>query len=168
MTSPNGHAVLGPRRLRVTYDTLTYTVAAPDGETAALAGYRRGAGCPISVEIEVEGAYAEYSEDRPSDEDQASMTTERYVAIAMRAARLLRRNLLCAVLPGLDRQVADVLAADGGPWESILVELDWWDAPGATTKGEVHAGVQSPSTGSPASPDSSAPTTGSRSRTAKP
>jgi len=167
MASPNGAAGLGARRLRVSYDTLTYAVEGTDGATTSLAGYRRGPGCPISVEIEVEGAYAEYSEDRPPADAETEMTTERYVAASMRAARLLRRNLLLAVVPGLDRAAADLFASDGGPWESILVELDWWAAPEAVPEGEAAAGDPSPSSGSPASPDSSAATTGSRSPRSK-
>jgi hypothetical protein len=156
----------GARRLTLRYDTLSYALETPDGETVTLAGYRRGAGCPISVEIEVESAWAEWSEDSPSGQQQAELTTHRYLAATMRAERLLRRNLLLAVLPGLEQKAADMLAVDQGPWESILVELGWWQpAEEARPAGEAAAGGPGPSTGSPASPDSSAPTTGSRSRT---
>lgn len=169
MASPNGIAMLGaPRRLRVTHDTLTYTVETPDGETVSLAGYKRGPGCPISVEIEVEGAWAEWSEDTPTADERSSLTPHRYLAKTMRAERMLRRNLLLAALPGLDQTVADVLSNDGGPWESILVDLGWWQPTEATPdEGEAQAADPSPSTGSAASPDSSAPTTGSRSRTSR-
>lgn len=156
MPGPNGVALIGgARRLRVTYETKTYQIETPDGETVALAGYVRGAGCPISVEIEVEGAWAEWSEDSPTNDDHASLTAHRYLAKTNRAERLLRRNLLCAVIPGLATEAADVLAADAGPWEAVLVELGWWQPAEQPSEGEAAAGDSSPSTGSPASPDSS-------------
>jgi len=163
MASPNGVTTLGARRLRVTYDTITYTVETPDGETVALAGYKRGTGCPISVEIEIEGAWAEWSEDSPSAEQRETATPHRYMAAMMRAERLLRRNLLCAALPGLEQAAADVLAADGGPWEGILAELGWWQQTEATAEGEAEAGAVTASTGEPASPASS-PSTRARTR----
>jgi hypothetical protein len=169
MASPNGVTLLGAsRRLRVTYDTITYTVETPDGETVSLAGYKRGAGCPISVEIEVEGAWAEWSEDTPTDTDRTALTPHRYLAKTMRAERMLRRNLLLAAVPGLDHAAADVLSNDGGAWEPILIELGWWTTTTeASTEGEAVAADPSPSTGSAASPDFSPPSTASRSRTSK-
>jgi hypothetical protein len=171
MASPNGTAA--SRRLRVTYDTLTYTVELGSGETVALAGYRRGTASPISVEIEVEGAWAEWSEETPSDDERAALTEHRYLAKRLRADRLLRQNLLCAVLVDeqgkpLSKEIAAVLASDAGPWESVLVDLGWWTViREATTTGEANAGEPALSTGSPALPDSSARTTDSRSRTVK-
>lgn len=167
MSDQNGTALLplARRPLRVVSETITYPIETDDGETVTLAGYRRGPGCPITIEIEVEGAWAEWSEDSPTDEDRAALTSHRYLAKTMRAERLLRRNLLCAVIPGLDQRVADVVAADGGPWEGILAELGWWQKAGDSAEGEAGAGDSSPPIGSPASPDSSAPTTASRSRT---
>lgn len=165
MPGPNGSQ---SRVLRISSETISYPVEAADGETTMLNGYVKGAGCPISVEIEVENAWAEWSEDSPSDDARATMTPQRYLAAAMRAERLIRRNLLCAVIPGLDRASADVLASDGGPWEQLLVELGWWTARAeAPPEGEAGAGDPIPSTGSPASPGSSERTTASRSRTAK-
>lgn len=171
MVSPNGVVPLrGARSLRVVYDTFTYALELPDGETVSLAGYRRGPGCPISVEIEVEGAWAEWSEESPTDEERGdpnadppvpgTLTGHRYIAKLMRAERLLRRNLLCAVLPGLSPEMADVLAADAGPWEDILVELGWWSrSTEQAAEGEVLAGGQTESpTGAPASPASASPT----------
>lgn len=168
MAGPNGAALLGAsRRLRVTYETKTYAVELSEDETVTLAGYVRGAGCPISVEIEVEGAWAEWSEDSPTDEERATLTPHRYVAKTMRAERLLRRNLLVACIPGMAQETADVLAADSGPWESILVELGWWQKSEPASEGEATAGDSSLPTGSPASVESSPPTTASRSRTSK-
>jgi hypothetical protein len=164
MPGPNGLSAV----LRIRSDTTTYPVEDADGETTLLAGYHKGASCPISVEIEVEEAWAEWSEDTPSDDERPSLTPHRFLAKTMRAERLLRRNLLCAAIPGLERGAADVAASDGGPWERILVELGWWQATGeAAPEGEAAAGDSDGSTGSPASPDSSEPTTASRSRTAK-
>lgn len=162
MAGPNGVALLGAgRRLRVSYETITYTVETPDGETVSLAGYVKGAGCPIGVEIDVEGAWAEWSEDVPTDEDRAALTSRRYFAKMMRAERMLRRNLLCAVIPGLSKETAELLAVDDGPWEGILAELGWWqktEQPEETAEGEAAAGEPTPSTGDTDSPASSPPT----------
>lgn len=173
MAGPNGTALLGAGRLlRVKYDTLTYTVETPDGETVALNGYKRGAGCPVEIEIEFDAAWAEWSESIPTDDERAAFTSRRYMSKMMAAERNLRRNLLEAVIPGLTREAAAVLAGDDGPWQDILVELGWWERmePQAQEDGDVEgeavAGDPSLSTGSPASPDSSPPTTASRSRTA--
>lgn len=158
MSSPNGVALLGARRLRVAYETKTYIVEAPDGETVSLAGYVRGPGCPISVEIGVEDAWAEWSEDVPSREDQEAMTNHRILARTNRAWRMLRSTMLCAVIPGLPKPAADLLAIDDGPWEGVLVELGWWAKAEPTEQipeGEAEAGDSSLSTGSPASADSS-------------
>lgn len=155
MASPNGVTALGARRLRVTYDTITYTVETPDGETVTLAGYTRGSGCPISVEIDVEGAWAEWSEDTASEDDRATLTSHRYLAKTMRAERMLRRNLLCAVVPGLAQAAADVLSNDGGPWEDVLTELGWWQKTEPAPAGEAVAGDSTPPTGEPDSPASS-------------
>lgn len=168
MAGPNGTAWPGaPRVLRITYDTKTYALETPDGETTTLAGYKKGTGCPISVEIETEAAWATWSEDSPTDEDRATLTTHRYLAKTMRAERMLRRDLLCAVIPGLQREAADVLAGDAGPWETILSELGWWATTEADDTGEAAAGDSSLPTGSEESPASSPPTMASRSRTSK-
>lgn len=154
--------------LRVTPDTITYPIERDDGETVALKGYRRGPGCPISVAIEIEEAWADWEDERPTEDDRTTLRAHRYLARLNRAERLLRRGLLQAAIPGLEDTDANILAADDGQWQAILVELGWWQAMPADDGAEADDGPESGAeasvpTGEPASADSSAsmaPTTG--------
>jgi len=146
MSGRNGLAVVpgAHRILRVVPKTTTYTVETADGETVALAGYHKGPTCPVPVAIEVEAAWASWEAARPTADDLASMKPHAYLAAVNVAERLLRRDLLTAVIPGLEMDQANVLAADGGAWEATLGELGWWDVvadedadPEATAPAEI-------------------------------
>jgi hypothetical protein len=56
-----------------------------------------------------------------------------------RAERLLRRDLLCATIPGLTTDQAGVLAADDGEWKALLVDLGWWLADEAAAEEDEDA-----------------------------
>lgn len=176
MVVPNGivGGLPGARQpLKVNPQTIAYPIERVDGETVVLAGYVKGPGCPITVAIDVDDAWARWSEDIPTPEETGTPATDdtpavpgtlsphRYHAKLHRADRMLRRDLLRAVIPGLtsfgEDIVTDVLAADDGPWEMILVELGWWIA---LTDAEVDPGPEAPSGASTGGPDSPAsPTT---------
>lgn len=128
MSGRNGLAVM-PGRARVLHvvpKTITYTVERADGETVALAGYCKGPSCPVPVAIEVERAWADWEAVQPDADARATMKPHAYLAAVNGAERMLRRDLLIAVILGLDMDAANVLAADDGEWEAILAELGWW------------------------------------------
>lgn len=133
MAGRNGLAAVPALRepLRVVPITETVTIDTGDGDLLHLAAYPKGAGCPISVLIDVEEAHAEWNETIPGDDERTAMKPRRYIARLNRAELILRRDILCAVIPGLTPEQAGVLATEGGPWRDVLVSLGWWDAPDA-------------------------------------
>lgn len=165
MSGRNGLAVM-PGRARVLHvvpKTITYTVEGADGETVALAGYCKGPSCPVPVAIEVERAWADWEAAQPDADARATMKPHAYLAAVNGAERLLRRELLVAVIPGLDMDAANVLAADDGEWEAILAELGWWTVTAAEDDADpeatapVGATTVAP-TGAASSPDLQPPT----------
>lgn len=172
MAGPNGVARIGARMpIVLRPNTITFTIEREDGETVALAGYKKGPGCPITVLMAYDEALAEAEEESPNDDDRQALSASRYYARLMRSERMLRRGLLQAVIPGLDEPTANVLASDDGPWRDMLTELGWWNgamAEDATEDGDPEASaVETGSpTGSTASPDSSSPTATTRRRRA--
>jgi len=163
MAGRNGAAALPgmPRILRVVPQTTTYTVERPDGETVALAGYHKGPTCPIPVAIEVDAAYETWESAQPTPEERQKLKPRAFLALANRTELVFRRDLLCAVIPGLEMDAANALCCDGGQYEQILTELGWLDAPAAadedTADPEAPAPADAP-TGAPSSPDSTLPT----------
>lgn len=167
MAPRNGMAPPGGRApIRLVPDTITYTFERADGELVALAGYRKGPGCPVSVAIEVDEAIASVDENEPSEAERETMAPRRYLARLLYAERTLRAAMLRAVVPGLTAADADLLASDGGGWQAILVELGWRQsdeeiaarAEEADDDPEARAGAASLPTGEDASPASSQPT----------
>lgn len=149
--------VRGMRILFVVPQTITYTVERADGETVALAGYCKGPTCPVPVAIEVERAWAEWEAASPTAQDAAAMKPHAYLSAMNAAERMLRRDILAAVIPGLDMDAANVLAADEGEWETILSELGWWTVAAAAEDDadpEATAPAASAPTGAASSPDS--------------
>jgi hypothetical protein len=113
------------RRLRVVPETHEYEVERGD-EVTVLTGYVAGDRCPVPVSIEVQAAVDAYNAIITAIDPQKPDLT------AYRRAQLTqRRDILLAVLRGLTHEEADVMAADGGDWQDILVELGWWNAPAA-------------------------------------
>lgn len=150
--------------IKLVPDTIPYTFERADGSTLSLDGYKKGPACPLTVAIEVDEALAAVDENEPTDEDRAALSPRRYLAKLMYAERVLRREMLQAVIPGLATEDANLLAADGGPWQDILIELGWrrpdaeatpTDADEDDDAGEAPAGAE---TGPDASPASSPPT----------
>jgi len=160
MANRNGPATL-PGKARVLHvlpKTITYTVDS-DAETLALAGYIKGPSCPVPVSIEIERAWAEWEAGQPSVEERDAMNPHAYLATMNAAERILRRDLLMAAIPGLDADQANVLAADGGEWESILGELGWWGvAEDMDEDPEVTAPAVSEPTGASSSQEPAPPT----------
>lgn len=124
MPQPNGILELptgAPKRLLKTRPrTREYEVERDDGP-ATLTGYYSGDACPIWVTIEVQSAVDEYT-SAGSAIDRGSTRLADWIGPAMRQ----RKAILCAVIRGLTEEEADVMAADGGDWQDVLVELGWW------------------------------------------
>lgn len=174
MPGRNGLAVVPAERkpLRVVAETVTREFDTGE-ETLSLVGYVKGAGCPISVAIEADEAIAQWEAEAPTPEETGTPATEgreavpgtlkprAWMAKHNRADRMLRRDLLCAVFPGLTFDYASVLAADDGPWLELLVDLGWWAKPEAADETEDDADPEAIApaddtlTGADALPDSS-------------
>lgn len=176
MSGKNGVTALPSARkpLVLRSETLTYTIERDDGETVALAGYKKGPGCPLPILIEVDEALATVSENEPTAEEAGSagdptadppipptpgtISPQRYYARLMYAERTLRRMMLQAVIPGLTIEDANVLASDEGPWKEILIELGWRQPDEVLAAQEEAPDPEAPglvvSTGQPESPAS--------------
>lgn len=145
MAGKNGvMSIVGGRKpIVLKSETITYTIEHEDGETVALAGYRKGPGCPLPILIEVDEALATVEENEPTAEEAGTpridngpgrdptpaipgtLSPRRYLSKLMFAERTLRRMMLQAVIPGLTVEDANVMASDEGPWKDILIELGW-------------------------------------------
>jgi hypothetical protein len=160
MAGRNGIAVLPVARkpLRVVPETRTIPIDTGE-DTQDLVAYVKGPACPISVLIEADEAINEWEENFPTDEDRKTLKPRQWLAKHNRAERILRRDLLCAVIPGLTPDHAGVLAADDGEWQTLLIELGWWAAPdempAEDDDPEATAPAVAVSTGADDSPDSS-------------
>lgn len=177
-TGLNG-VVTRPAVVREPFVVAPATISYPfeiNGETVILDGYMK-AGCPIDVAIAYDEALVESEAEQPTAAERGSpgdptadppvpptpgtISVQAYYTKLMRAERMLRRALLCAVIPGLaannDFRAANVLAADDGPYEQILVELGWWTRVTAPADEGVgpEAGGEAVTSGDAASPDSS-------------
>lgn len=141
MSGRNGLAVVpgAQRILHVVPRTTTYAVERADGETVMLAGYHKGPTCPVPVNIEVDRVWAEWEAGQPTEDERESMHSRAMLAKINMVARVLHRDLLVAVIPGLEHDEANVLAADGGQWESILGELGWWTVDAAKDDADPEA-----------------------------
>lgn len=91
--------------------------------------YGKGPGTPVPIQMEVDQIEAEYSNNIPTDEDRESMSANEYLNKWRRVNMLLRRNLLLAVIRGLDQESANVLAAEdengNGEGRRILEQRGW-------------------------------------------
>jgi hypothetical protein len=126
------------RRLHAVPQTKEYEIERGD-ETVVLLGYKN-ASCPISVSIEVQAAVDDYvaatstlmQTIKMPDGTQQQRLKPGTRTVDLTAPALRRRQaMLCAVLRGLTEGEAEVMAADDGEGESILIELGWWKAPDA-------------------------------------
>lgn len=124
----------GRRRLHAVPQTREYEIER-GGEVVVLNGYIQGPSCPISVAIEVQAAEDDYVMATGSLLQAIKLpdgTTQQRLRPGTRTVDLTapamrrRQAMLCAVIRGLAEEEANVLAADGGEWEPILVELGWW------------------------------------------
>lgn len=104
----------------------------PPTITQIYVGYSKGAGCPVPVQIEVDGIETEYEAQIPTPEERgenSSLSINELVDKWRRANFLLRRNLLLAVIKNLDPDDANVLANEAGGGREILIKLGWVSAP---------------------------------------
>lgn len=165
MSGRNGLAVVpgAQRILHVVPRTTTYAIERADGETVMLAGYHKGPTCPVPVNIEVDAAFEVWEAAQPTPDERKAMKPRAFIAQANRAELIWRRDMLCAVIPGLEHDEANVLAAEGGQWEAILVELGWQDAAPAQSKGDADPEATAPAeknaapTGAASSPEQPQP-----------
>jgi hypothetical protein len=96
--------------------------------TKIFVGYEKGSGLPVPVQIEVDRIEQEYLENLPTEEEQkqiadGSGSVGEYLNKWRRVNMLLRRNLLLAVIRGLDTESANLLAQEGAQGREILVRL---------------------------------------------
>lgn len=119
----------------------------PDSMLVELKGWPSGARCPVHIAIAVESAYDAYRMAMRDENDRRRAAGEiitdtvtdpetgeqsdrqRYVGpthIVSQIMADLRRDLLCAVVEGLEEHEASMLVENEGPWEEILVSLGWW------------------------------------------
>lgn len=88
--------------------------------------YGKGPGTPVPIQIEVDKVETEYVDNLPDDADREKLTPAQYYDKSRRVDMLLRRNLLLAVIKGMDADSANVLAKeDNGKGREILVKLGW-------------------------------------------
>ncbi len=122
MPDQNGTAVAASsrRRLRVSPAFIEYEIER-DGEIVVLQGYKAGDACPIWVTIEVQAAT-----DRYQEAVEAIADGEKRLGKYLQPHLEQRRDILVAVMRGLTEQEASIMAAEGGDWQPILVELGWW------------------------------------------
>lgn len=94
-----------------------------------------------------------------TDPETGEVTTPETIYRDNPAAEVaLRRDMLLAVVKGLEEQDAYVMARDGGDWFPILQDLGWWGTPTEEASGDPEAvGEAADPTGSASSPDSTVP-----------
>lgn len=126
-----------------------------DGEVVKLTGYYAGDTCPIWVTIEVQAAVDAYTEAGAAI-DRTTTRLGDWIGPAMRQ----RQQILCAVIHGLTEEEAAVMAADGGDWQEVLVELGWWkvDAEATADDDDPEAMGEADSTSDASSPGSASTT----------
>lgn len=94
--------------------------------------YEKGIGCPVPVQIEVDQLDVDYRAAIPTDEERETLSSVEYITKWRRANTLLRRNLMLAVVKGMDMESANILASedDNGNSEARrIAELTGWMTP---------------------------------------
>jgi hypothetical protein len=143
MAGTNGAGAIAPARMRFTavpsFQMIELEVLNPEYDpnfpdrpetvVRTFKAYVKGDRCPVWVEIEAQSAWEDWRQASYSGIGEDGSPTYEY---NYRAERVLRRDLLRAVIEGLDQQEADVLGADGGPWDLILEKLGWYQRDIAT------------------------------------
>lgn len=97
----------------------------PPTVTKIFIAYAKGPGTPVPVQIEVDKLTSEYVRQAPTEQDRIEMDALDYYDKANRSAMLFRRNLLLAVVRGLDPDDANVLAHDENAGRLILERLGY-------------------------------------------
>lgn len=184
MSTKNGVAEgppLGRRRVVAIPKTMVFeidVIRRGKPTTIEVTGYVKGA-CKVWVEAQVQAAWDEWEDASyvdnvdqievdaldPETNAVAKTTPARIFKRSRRAEAMLRRDMLLAVVEGLEEQDADLLAQEDGGWLDILRDLGWWrkaSAEEATGDPEAVGEADAP-TGTPSSPTpaiTTGPTTG--------
>lgn len=88
--------------------------------------YCKGPGTPVPIQIEIDRIETEYEEALPTTEEATTLSAFQYVDKHSRVDMLLRRNLLLAVVKGLDSDSANVLAQKiDGDGHELLRRAGW-------------------------------------------
>jgi hypothetical protein len=120
MAGRNGVSMLADRVIRLGDLTpeRTSIEIMRDGEVVTLSGYVKGKRCPIPVTIQYDAARQTYINQVNDD----SLTT----IDKQSAGMLWVAECLKAVIPGLNSEEADLLAADDEAHTALLIQLGWW------------------------------------------
>lgn len=93
--------------------------------TKVFVAYSKGPGTPVPVQIEIDQIITEYLGLVPTDTDKETLSDNQYYDKSNRANMLFRRNMLLAVVRGMDEDSANVLAHDSGAGRVILERLGY-------------------------------------------
>lgn len=89
--------------------------------------YVNGPGCPVPISFEVSKIFLEYDKEYPAIGDIGTLyaSVEEYNEKRRRVTTLLRRNMLLAISPKMDIEVANILANDNSSGRTMLVRAGW-------------------------------------------
>lgn len=96
-----------------------------DGETTVLQGFVGNSRCPLDVQAEVDSARKVWAA-------ATGALTDNYVYDDAAWLRYVR-DVLLAIVPGLEFFSAEMLAKEGEKARALLTYLDWWQEPVETT-----------------------------------
>lgn len=100
--------------------------APPPTKVQIFVVYIKGPGTPVPVQIEVDNIETEYAAEVPTEEDYNTLSANQYSDKWRRCNMLLRRNLLLAIVRGLDPDSANILAhEDNKDGRELLVRGGW-------------------------------------------
>ena len=120
-----------------------------DGQVVTLRGYVNGPRCPGRVKAECAAIARRYRETATDESGAPAFSFEAYL--------VQLRDLLLAVVPGLEDGEADVLAGDQDDALAVLRALDWWGSEdGDDTDPEATGEESTTATSSPTLPPATA------------
>lgn len=96
-----------------------------DGETTVLQGFVGNSRCPLDVQAEVDSARKVWIA-------ATGAGTDSYVYDDAAWLRYVR-DVLLAIVPGLEYRHAEILSIEGEKARSILQYLEWWQEPAEET-----------------------------------
>jgi hypothetical protein len=100
----------------------------PDTVVVELKAWPKGERCPSWVAVQVAVVHDAYTDAVQAEAQRQAESGARGPSVhgMMDAIATMRKELLCAVIEGLEEHEASLLVEDGGPWETILTNLNWW------------------------------------------